>query len=543
MRIRKVAPWPYAESTVAMPPCAWAMAATIARPSPEPSSPRPGCARPNRSKMRCWSSAAMPMPSSRTHSRSVSDAGTGVPSAAVGPFDPGAERDRGGRLGVLDGVRGELDQGLGEALRVRVHHEIGLFIDLPMAVGQDVHFLHHLVQKLRDPDGLAPDEAGVAGVGQQQEVVHKALHPVHLVQQHLPRGNDILRVIDRLQFEVPAEDGQWSTQLMAGVVQELLLLLGALIQPFQHGVEGLGEQGDVVLALAHLHALRKVLLADRTGGLAQPAERIEQPAGNDAANHRGRQERAEGHQRIRPHGVDVVLVLIARVPADQEESPGGYGGALQGTTTARSGPPSALSSAKAAPAASRIPAASANIASFKSVLSRLPSTVHATRPSTIPAMTSLLRGSRSSAASWRALLAVLSAVSPDAFLPGLDELDHRFGPVQKRLVKPGIGLLELDHEGHQSRGDEPRKHHHQHGGHHPETHRVDFRAPAGRVLGARRGGGSGRSGLAFPAGSFVRGGHHVSFPAEGCCFAGTCRRLAEAVAGAARGEDAVRADL
>ena len=54
-----------------------------------------------------------------------------------------------------------------------------------------------------------------------------------------------------------------------------------------------------------------------------PAERIEQPAGNHAANHRGSQEHAEGHQRIRPDRAGVVLALVARVPADQEECPGG----------------------------------------------------------------------------------------------------------------------------------------------------------------------------------------------------------------------------
>ena len=37
------------------------------------------------------------------------------------------------------------------------------------------------------------------------------------------------------------------------------------------------------------------------------------------------------------------------------------------------------------------------------------------------------------------------------FLVGLDELDHGIGLVQNRLVDPGIGVLELDHERDQSR--------------------------------------------------------------------------------------------
>ena len=70
-----------------------------------------------------------------------------------------------------------------------------------------------------------------------------------------------------------------------------------------------------------------------------------------------------------------------------------------GSTTVLSGRPSEFSSPKDAPAGFLSSAASANMVLFRRAWSPLPSTVHATRPSTIPAMTSLLRGSISSAAS------------------------------------------------------------------------------------------------------------------------------------------------
>ena len=56
------------------------------------------------------------------------------------------------------------------------------------------------------------------------------------------------------------------------------------------------------------------------GGFAQTAERVEQPAGHHAADHRGSQEHAEGHQRVRPDRAGVVLALFAGVPADQEDT-------------------------------------------------------------------------------------------------------------------------------------------------------------------------------------------------------------------------------
>src|SRR5699024_9021751 len=63
-----VAPRPGLESTVTSPPCAWAIRRTIARPSPLLRSRLfSGPERTNRSKMRCWSSRAIPLPSSRTH--------------------------------------------------------------------------------------------------------------------------------------------------------------------------------------------------------------------------------------------------------------------------------------------------------------------------------------------------------------------------------------------------------------------------------------------------------------------------------------------
>ena len=156
--------------------------------------------------------------------------------------------------------------------------------------------LHHLVEELGDPDGLFPDEIRVAGIGEQEQVIHEALHPVHFFEQHVPRGDDICGVVDGHQFQVPAENGEGGPQLVAGVVQELLLVLGALIESFQHGVEGLREESHVVLAVAHFHAPGEVLMADHTGGFAQTAERIQQAAGHQASDQRRGEQRAGCHQ-------------------------------------------------------------------------------------------------------------------------------------------------------------------------------------------------------------------------------------------------------
>src|SRR5699024_7524725 len=66
---RSGAPWPCTGLTVTDPPWAVAMRSTIVSPSPVPWRPCPVLfARTKRSKIRFWSSAAMPAPVSRTHS-------------------------------------------------------------------------------------------------------------------------------------------------------------------------------------------------------------------------------------------------------------------------------------------------------------------------------------------------------------------------------------------------------------------------------------------------------------------------------------------
>src|SRR5699024_8331775 len=68
-RNRNVAPSPWTELTVTDPPWALAMRSTIVSPRPVPWRPCPVfLARAKRSKIRLWSSAATPVPVSRTHS-------------------------------------------------------------------------------------------------------------------------------------------------------------------------------------------------------------------------------------------------------------------------------------------------------------------------------------------------------------------------------------------------------------------------------------------------------------------------------------------
>src|SRR5690606_5628762 len=81
--IVNVLPMPGRESSSTVPPCACAIERTIVRPSPEPSAPLRS-ARTKRSKTRSWSAGSMPMPSSRTQSRTTPSPAA-EPSATVEP--------------------------------------------------------------------------------------------------------------------------------------------------------------------------------------------------------------------------------------------------------------------------------------------------------------------------------------------------------------------------------------------------------------------------------------------------------------------------
>ena len=194
--------------------------------------------RPKRSKMCARSASGTPGPVSRTHSRtdasSIAD-----PIAIVSPL-----------VGVLDGVVGELQHGLGDPLLVHRHDPLGGVVEVPVAVGQAAGLGQQGVGQPLQADGRGGEEVGAVGLGEQDQVADQPRHPVDLVEQQRAGLGDLVGVVGVEQLEVTLQHGERRLELVAGVVEELPLADERELEPGEHVVERAGERGDVVVARA-----------------------------------------------------------------------------------------------------------------------------------------------------------------------------------------------------------------------------------------------------------------------------------------------------
>ena len=191
-------------------------------------------------------------------------------------------------------------------------------------------------QRLDEPLGVIDGLADVGG------------HRHQLVARRLRLGEDD---VDR-----GAHDGQRRAQLMARVGDELPLAGERAVEPFEHGVEGVGELAQLVARALQRDALGQVLLACRAGGRGEPVHRPQDASGDDPARDRGEQRDAgQAEQRVgqqvgerraalcRGAGLDTVGIQPRRTsawprrPARRPAPPGGTGRALAGRRRGRGG--------------------------------------------------------------------------------------------------------------------------------------------------------------------------------------------------------------
>ena len=86
-----------------------------------------------------------------------------------------------------------------------------------------------------------------------------------------------------------AHEGQRGAQLMACVGDELPLAGERAVEPFEHGVEGVGEFAQLVARALQRDALGQVLFACRAGGGGEPVHRPQDASRDDPARDRGEQ--------------------------------------------------------------------------------------------------------------------------------------------------------------------------------------------------------------------------------------------------------------
>ena len=86
---------------------------------------------------------------------------------------------------------------------------------------------------------------------------------------------------------------------MACVGDELPLAGERAVEPFEHGVEGVGELTQLVARALQRDALGQVLLTCRAGSCGEPVHRPQDASGDDPARDRGEQRDAgQAEQRV-----------------------------------------------------------------------------------------------------------------------------------------------------------------------------------------------------------------------------------------------------
>ena len=155
--------------------------------------------------------------------------------------------------------------------------------------------------------GSRAQEAGLVGVGEQEQILDQPLHAIDLGARdplHAPDLVGVRILLHGQDLELAAEDRQRRPQLVRGVGQERVLPSERLLQRVEHLVERPGQDADLVVAAAELHPRTEVALLDPPGHARHPAQR-RRHAGRDEPASQERAEHAEhaGQEERLLHGV------------------------------------------------------------------------------------------------------------------------------------------------------------------------------------------------------------------------------------------------
>ena len=123
---------------------------------------------------------------------------------------------------MLDGVLRELHDGLGEPLAVGGEPAGPRLREPPVAVRERLRLREQLVGEHVEVERAGAQEVGLLGLGEQQQVVDEARHPVELVGHERDGLLALARVVAE-QLEVAADDRDRRAQLVAGVDDERAL--------------------------------------------------------------------------------------------------------------------------------------------------------------------------------------------------------------------------------------------------------------------------------------------------------------------------------
>ena len=224
-------------------------------------------------------------------------------------------------VGVLDGVRDEVEHRLDQAIEVGLtgdHSRTGRLVDDPDPRREPGRALQEVVGEVAVVDGLEPQEVRLLRLGEHQQVSDRSAHPAELVEHDGHRLLALDRVVAE-RLEVALGDGERGPQIVGDVVEELSLGAESAVQPLHHLVER-GPQLRQLATSADGDARRQVGVRHRPSGQRQLAHRGDDPAGERPHEAGGDDEHDEPGEDEQADEVGQLLVVRVHEVRDDEHA-------------------------------------------------------------------------------------------------------------------------------------------------------------------------------------------------------------------------------
>ena len=170
-------------------------------------------------------------------------------------------------------------------------------------------------------------EREAAGVepGQREQIAHEPLEAPRLGGDHRGRLGVIGSGPVRDRLGEAADRGQGRAQVVRDRQEELALEAAGTVELGRHGVDGAGEDGELVVVVGHRDPCREVARRDAGRGGLRVAERARQPGG-EAERDRNRR----GQREQRGEDEPTASGAQSRVGAAGQDDCGQAGGAIHG---------------------------------------------------------------------------------------------------------------------------------------------------------------------------------------------------------------------
>ena len=165
--------------------------------------------------------------------------------------------------------------------------------------------------ELDEVEVLLPHRSG-AVPGVDQQIVNEPRHALGRSTNHLANRPEFVFIgigVRHDNIEVGADHSERVTQLVAGLVDELTLVLKGMVEAAKHVVERVGELFEFVIRAFEFDTARQIRAGNLLSNQGDPSDWSQHEAGNEPADAEAADEQqTKRAKRIRPKLVECLLI-------------------------------------------------------------------------------------------------------------------------------------------------------------------------------------------------------------------------------------------